>query len=101
MRWNSLTFPSMRKGRSGMSGVWTGSGIPRGCCGGSFFRLLFDFVSGMPGDEFITWAENTLVEANRPAPARKFCKKPRLLLMLSSLRIGKHNFLKWIGCYVC
>jgi hypothetical protein len=46
---------------------------------------------------FICWAESTFAEANTPAPAKTFRKKPRLLLIAFPFETERQNFQKWVG----
>src|SRR5713101_9155903 len=96
MRWNSFTFPSMREGRLGTSGVSTRTGVPWSWLDPF---LPFIFIPGMSPDICISWAESTFAEAKIPAPARTFCKNHRLLLMLFSFQGRMTEFRKvdWLG----
>src|SRR5260370_4810394 len=91
MRWNSLTFPSMRNGRLGTSGVSTGTGEPWSWIDPF---LPFIFTPGMSPDICTSWADSTFAEAKTPAPARTFCKNPRLLFMLFSFQGRMTEFRK-------
>src|SRR5258708_31542014 len=73
----------MRNGRLGRSGVSTGTGEPWSGIGPF---LPFIFIPGLSPDIRISWADSTFAEAKIPAPARTFCKKPRLLFMLFSFQ---------------
>src|SRR6266403_1013974 len=91
MRWNSFTFPSMRYGRSGTSGVSTRTGDPWSWVDPF---LPFIFIPGISPDICISWAESTFEEAKNPAPTRTFCKNPLLLLMLFSFQVRMTEFRK-------
>src|SRR5260370_19677346 len=73
----------MRNGRLGTSGVWTRTGEP---WSGIEPFLPFLFIPGTSLAICISWADSTFAEAKIPAPARTFCKNPRLLLMLFSFQ---------------
>src|ERR1700693_4573815 len=54
-------------------------------------------MPGLSRDICVSWAESTFAEAKIPAPARSFCKNPRLLLMFFSFEYRMSEFPKWIG----
>src|SRR6266403_337505 len=96
MRWNSFTFPSMRYGRFVTSGVSTRTGDPWSWTDPF---LPFIFIPGTSPAICISWAESPFAEAKIPAPARTFCKNPRLLLMLFSFqgRMAEFRKVGWLG----
>src|SRR5260370_39750508 len=73
----------MRHGRLETSGVSTRTGEPWSWIDPF---LPFIFIPGISPDICISWAESIFAEAKIPAPARTFCKNPRLLLMLFSFQ---------------
>src|SRR6266853_3930778 len=86
----------MRNGRLGTSGVSTRTGEPWSWIDPF---LPFLFIPGISSDICISLAESTFAEAKNPAPARTFCKNPRLLLMLFSFqgRMAEVRKVDWLG----
>src|ERR1700730_9132278 len=98
MRWNSLTSPSMRNGRSRTSGVSTGAGEPWSCTV-SFFPLIF--IPGMLSDICISLADSTLAEVIAPAPANTFRAADPLLLIFCPFQDRMTEISnRWIGCEI-